>query len=61
MPPKKFKIPSMKIGVVFTKTQVDIIDSLVNRGELGSSRAEVVKQIVMFYLRDWEKKTTTFS
>jgi hypothetical protein len=63
MRPKPQKVsekPSIKIGVVFTKVQVEFIDKIVNKGELGGSRAEVLKQIVMFYLRDWERKETQY-
>jgi len=43
---------SKKIGIVFTLKQIEHIDKLVANGDLGGNRAEIIKQIVMFYLKD---------
>lgn len=48
---------SRKIGVMFTEKQVKLIDELVTDGSLGGNRSEVIKQIVLFHIRDKEKKT----
>lgn len=46
-----------KIGISFTVKQIELIDNLVASGALGSNRSEVIKQIVMFYLKEKEKVT----
>lgn len=46
-----------KIGISFTNKQIDLIDVLVNSGELGGNRAEVIKTIVMFYLKEKDNHT----
>jgi Arc/MetJ-type ribon-helix-helix transcriptional regulator len=43
---------SKKIGVLFTTKQVDFIDRLVVSGELGGNRSEVIKQIILFHLKE---------
>jgi len=43
---------SKKIGIVFTLRQIEHIDKLVANGDLGGNRAEIIKQIVMFYLKE---------
>jgi hypothetical protein len=43
---------SKKIGIVFTLKQIGHIDKLVKNGDLGGNRAEIIKQIVMFYLKE---------
>lgn len=48
---------SKKIGIVFTFKQIEHIDKLVKSGDLGGNRAEVVKQIVMFYLKEKDEIT----
>jgi len=60
MPHKK--PPSIKIGVNFTKGQIGMIDAFVSKDKLGASRAEVIKQIVLFYIYDKDKeKESIFS
>ncbi len=46
---------SKKIGIVFTLKQIEHIDKLVKSGDLGGNRAEIIKQIVMFYLKEKEE------
>lgn len=46
-----------KIGISFTNKQIELIDRLVNSGELGGSRAEAIKTIVMFYLKEKDNHT----
>lgn len=46
-----------KIGISFTVKQIDLIDGLVKSGELGGSRAEAIKTIVLFYLKEKTNKT----
>jgi len=56
--PSKKKVETFKrIAVTFTQKQIELIDQLVESGELGGSRAEVIKQIIMFYLKDNDKKS----
>lgn len=46
-----------KIGISFTVKQINLIDRLVDSGELGGNRAEVIKTIVMFYLKEKDNHT----
>ncbi|MFA4819384.1 MAG: hypothetical protein WC613_00320 [Candidatus Aenigmatarchaeota archaeon] len=45
-----------KVQVTFTIKQVDLIDKLCNIGRLGNKRADVIKQIVLLYIHEEEKK-----
>ncbi len=57
MTKQKTQSSTHKIGISFTNKQIDLIDVLVNSGELGGSRAEVIKTIVMFYLKEKDNHT----
>lgn len=48
---------SKKIGISFTVKQIEFIDNIVASGALGSNRSDVLKQIIMFYLKDRAKAT----
>lgn len=52
MPKKQNSMTFQRVAVTFTPKQIEFIDDLVKSGELGGSRAEVIKQAFLFYLRD---------
>lgn len=45
-----------KVQVTFTTKQVELIDKLCSQGRLGNLRADVVKQIVLLYIHEEEKR-----
>lgn len=45
-----------KIQVTFTTKQVELIDKLCAIGRLGNQRADVVKQAMLLYIHEEEKK-----
>jgi hypothetical protein len=54
---KQYHVPqTKKIQVTFTVQQVDMIDKVKAAGRLGHQRADVIKQIVLLYLNEEEKK-----
>ena len=44
-----------RVNLTFTKQQLNLIDEIVVSGNLGRTRAEVIKEMVMFYLKDNNK------
>lgn len=40
-----------KLSVSFTNRQIDEIELIVKSGEWGSTMSEVIREIVLFYLR----------
>jgi hypothetical protein len=47
---------SITIKATFTRRQIELIDALVNSGELGQSRAEVINKITILFLNEKSKK-----
>ncbi len=45
-----------RIQVTFTTKQIELIDKLCSVGRLGNLRADVIKQIVLLYMHEEEKK-----
>ena len=52
---RKNKDKTVKITSVFTEKQIELIDREVLKGILGSTRAEIVRQIVLFYLKEHQQ------
>jgi len=52
---RKNKDKTIKITSIFTEKQIEMIDREVFKGTLGSTRAEIVRQIVLFYLKEHQR------
>jgi len=52
---RKNKDKTIKITSIFTEKQIELIDREVLKGTLGSTRAEIVRQIVLFYLKEHQQ------
>lgn len=56
MPEKKSDLSKTeRVGVTFTKKQIELLDEIVVSGNIGSNKPEVIKWIVMDYLRQHDK------
>ncbi len=56
MPEKKSDLSKTeRVGVTFTRKQIELLDEIVVGGNIGSNKPEVIKWIVMEYLRQHDK------